>query len=373
MTSSANVTTGTTATGILKHPAVDPESMTLTTDAAKTGSQESEESVENNNIQQQKTLLESRLKMINLLKVRFGDEISRIPDFLEFEASVKQEYLASKKRTRKKTLVDSYTQTPSDLLESLLLQPGRLVMQKQHPASLSSDQKVQDRPLSLSPKSLALRSRQQMTPASAMITSQAVSPAPVSSLSSTSHAGRVWDSHPRQAWIVSSPASSSIQQQQQQQVHHRLPLQPHPSLPGMTTSSVSSSAAYLQRFPVRTYTEREAEMIHGMTGSEDDFDAVSRILNQNHLRHHVPLSSTSMSAPVSRGEERRSLVVEESASSEPDDSSRSSSSPPGNVVYKNIIITLRSDESSDQEACSTTPTVSSTCPVHGNQQQQHFR
>ena len=231
------MTTGSTL-GILKYPSQRADQLIESMTFSDRGSQESESGdpdQENNN---NKTLLESRLRMINMLKSKFGDEISKIPDFLEFEASVKAEYLA-KKRAKKVHLVDSYTQTPFEMIESLILHPSRLQQPSQQQSQPQAHPK-EPSPLSLSPKSLTRRSLQQ----------------PVQ------QPARVWDSHPRQAWMVSSTQQSSNIATQQQPIRRQ-------------QSDIMSPSSYLQRFPVRTYTEREADIIHG---AGDDISMIPGIM-----------------------------------------------------------------------------------------------
>jgi len=403
-TTSSVVGVGTTL-GILKHPIlIESESMTISTD----GRDESEEVVDTN-----RSLLESRLKMINLLRSIFKEDISKIPEFLEFEASVKAEYLAKKRMSGKKRTADSFTQTPFELIESLILHPARLLAQKgSEPSSL--EQQV------------------------------------VSQVGSQVQPARVWDSHPRQAWMVSStPVSTGVATvstiaQQQPSHHQRQPLT-------ATSSSSSQVDSYLQRFPVRTYSERESQIIHGLDepvimppsiqsqlqhpqriqqqvtsipslGSssiqsqasyrgrpyyfqsqeeeELDFDVdlqrkndnnnvnlpygyhtSSRIRSGDTLPRHLQSRSGASSS-------HHSLVVEESASSDPDESSPSSSSAAlhGSVCYKNIIITLRSDGSAsdpennhqgshrdrDDDDDPRTPVNNSTaCPIHSQRSHHH--
>lgn len=55
-------------------------------------------------------ILERRRKLISLLKETFGEEVCRIPEFIEFESSIKTEFMM-RKRLRQKVLIDKFTQT----------------------------------------------------------------------------------------------------------------------------------------------------------------------------------------------------------------------------------------------------------------------
>lgn len=284
---------GASSPGILKHASPYnsniPESMTITNGATtgiKTGSQESDETGTTSSTQmdqqeaiQQRNLLESRLKMINLLKTTFGGEICRIPDFLEFEAGIKAEYLQKKRATssgsmRRRNVVDSYTQTPFEMIESLILHPGRLLTGK------CSD------PTSLQTPSMSQSSRH-------------VTPVAVASAIPSSQAQRIWDSHPRQAWMISPASGAGLSQQQHQIQQQQLQQHPLPQMmmlpPSTTTSSLMPPSSYLQRFPVRTYTERESEMLHGMIMGEGDREVDVSVISgsqQMQQQHPPPLSSS---------------------------------------------------------------------------------